>query len=56
MIAAIFIALGVLALCGFALMFINFIERPLDNDSGTLGSFGRMGQEYHPKWPPENKG
>jgi len=31
------IALGIVALIGFAVMVLNFIERP-DNDSGNPGS------------------
>jgi hypothetical protein len=50
----IFIALGIRALIGFSVMLISFVDRPKDNDSGVLGSFGQMGQEWHPRLPPGN--
>jgi hypothetical protein len=51
-----FIGMGILLALGFLCMWIGWDDRPEGNDSGVTGSFGRIGQEYHPKWPPGNKG
>jgi hypothetical protein len=50
------IALGVVALVGFGIMWCNFVERP-SNDSGADGSFisGTRPRDYNPSLPPENE-
>jgi hypothetical protein len=50
------IAIGILALVGFVLMLLNFVERPTNN-SGVAGDGYVSGRrrEYNPPWPPENE-
>jgi len=49
-----FIAIGILLLCGLAIMLWNYVERPT-NDSGPTGAYGRTLREHHTPWPPENE-
>lgn len=50
-----YIAVGIIAVSGIAVMLYNFVERP-DNDSGNTGSMNnRQSAEHHPLWPPENE-
>jgi len=50
---AVFVALGVVALAGFALMLRNFIERP-SNDTTNQGFVGGR-RSWWPRVPPENE-
>ena len=52
---AFFIALGIILVIAFAVMWLNFVERP-DNDSGYSGSWSsRQYNEWNASWPPENE-
>jgi peptidoglycan/LPS O-acetylase OafA/YrhL len=48
-----FIALGLLAIVGFAVMLMNYVERPTNN-GGPSEAWGDGWREWNAPLPPEN--
>jgi peptidoglycan/LPS O-acetylase OafA/YrhL len=49
-----FIALGLLIIVGFAVMLMNYVERPTNEGGYAGGGAGRQWREWNTPWPPEN--